>query len=343
VSIFIGGGTPSLFKPASIDHLLTAIRTRVQVNAEAEVTMEANPGTFEAARFRGYREAGVNRLSVGVQSFDDAKLAAIGRIHGGDEARRAVEAALEIFGNVNVDLMYALPGQTLRESAVDIEEAIALGVPHISAYHLTIEAGTAFHRQPPTLPEDDVAADMQDALEAAFASAGYEHYETSAFAKPGLRSRHNLNYWSFGDYLGIGAGAHAKLTFLETVRREMRLRQPQAYMRAALSGKPMREAREVAADELPFEFMLNALRLLEGFPAALFAERTGLPLLVVEPQLAAAERLGLIVRDHEWIRPSDRGRRFLNDLLEKFVPGEGLARPVIPIAAGSAAAKAPRR
>ncbi len=331
-SIFIGGGTPSLFKPPSIDHLITAIRTRIPVNAEAEITMEANPGTFEVERFRGYHEAGVNRLSIGVQSFDDRKLAAIGRIHGGSEARRAVEGALEVFGNVNVDLMYALPDQAAEESAADIREAIAFGAPHVSAYHLTLEPGTPFHRNPPAVPDDDRAADMQDALEAAFAGAGYEHYETSAFAKAGFRSRHNLNYWNFGDYLGIGAGAHAKLTFLERIRREMRIRQPDAYMRAALTGKPMREAREVSEAELPFEFMLNALRLVEGFPAALFTERTGLSILAVEPQLREAERLGLVERDHEWIRPTVRGRRFLNDLLERFIPSEGnAAKPVIPI------------
>jgi oxygen-independent coproporphyrinogen-3 oxidase len=330
-SVFIGGGTPSLFKPSSIDHLLTAIRTRIPVNAEAEITMEANPGTFEAERFAGYREAGVNRLSIGVQSFDDAKLAAIGRIHGGEEARRAVESALSIFGNVNIDLMYALPAQTAEEAEADIREAIALGVPHVSAYHLTLEEGTPFHRNPPAVPDTDAAAGMQDALEAAFAAAGYEHYETSAFAKPGFRSRHNLNYWTFGDYLGIGAGAHAKITSLERVRREMRIRQPQAYMSATLAGKPMREAHEVEDADLPFEFMLNALRLIEGFPAALFTERTGLPLFAIEPQLQDAQARGLLERDHAWIRPSERGRRFLNDLLERFLPGGTAPRPVIPI------------
>jgi oxygen-independent coproporphyrinogen-3 oxidase len=320
-SIFIGGGTPSLFKPASIDHLLTAIRTRVPLNAEAEITMEANPGTFEAARFRGYREAGVNRLSIGVQSFDDRKLAAIGRIHGSDEARRAVESALEVFGNVNIDLMYALPAQTPEESGADIREAIGFGAPHVSA----------FHRNPPALPDEDRAAAMQDALEAAFAEAGYEHYETSAFAKPGFRSRHNLNYWNFGDYLGIGAGAHAKLSFLKHVRREMRIRQPQAYINATLGGKPMRESHEVAEAELPFEFMLNALRLVDGFPTALFNERTGLALVAIERELARAEDRGLLERDHEWIRPTPQGRRFLNDLLETFLPGTGGPKPVIPI------------
>jgi len=331
-SIFIGGGTPSLVKPSSIDHLITSIRTRIPVNAEAEITMEANPGTFEAARFKGYREAGVNRLSIGVQSFDDAKLAAIGRIHGGAEARAAVSSALEIFGNVNLDLMYALPEQTPEQSSADIREAIAFGTPHISAYHLTLEPGTPFHRTPPAVPADDVAADMQEALESAFAAAGYEHYETSAFARPGFRSRHNLNYWTFGDYLGIGAGAHAKLTVNGAIRREARLRQPQAYMRAALSGKPLLEAGQVAPAELPFEFMLNALRLTEGFPIALYGERTGLDILALEPQLAQAEARGLLARDHEWIRPTERGRRFLNEMLERFLPGERAARQPIPIA-----------
>ena len=340
-SIFIGGGTPSLFKPSSIDHLLSAIRTRIHVNAEAEITMEANPGSFEAERFRGYREAGVNRLSIGVQSFDDAKLAAIGRIHGGEEARRAVASAIQVFGNVNIDLMYALPAQTPEEAAADIREAIAFGAPHVSAYHLTLEEGTPFHRNPPSVPDDDTSAGMQDSLEAAFAQAGYEHYETSAFAKAGFRSRHNLNYWNFGDYLGIGAGAHAKITLLERVRREMRIRQPQAYMSAALSGKPMRESREVDDVELPFEFMLNALRLIEGFPAFLFTERTGLPTMVIDPQLVEAERLGLLERDHDggsplgdrnlWIRPTTKGRRFLNNLLERFLPDAVAAKPVIPI------------
>jgi oxygen-independent coproporphyrinogen-3 oxidase len=332
-SIFIGGGTPSLFKPASIDHLVTAIRTRIQVNAEAEITMEANPGTFEIDRFRGYREAGINRLSIGVQSFDDERLASIGRIHGGEEARRAVDAALDIFGNVNVDLMYALPAQARDGAAADIREAIARGAPHVSAYHLTLEPGTPFHRTPPAVPDHDAAADMQDDLESALAAAGYEHYETSAFAKPAFRARHNLNYWTFGDYLGIGAGAHAKVTIRERVRREVRLRQPDAYMRASLSGKPMREAHEVDSAELPFEFMLNALRLVEGFPATLFAERTGLSLTAIETQLAEAERNGLLERDHAWLRPTPRGRRFLNALLEKFLPGEGRVKPTIPIAA----------
>src|SRR6185295_18559639 len=277
-TVFIGGGTPSLFTPASIERLLTAVRTRIPFEFEAEVTMEANPGTFEAARFRGYREAGVTRLSVGVQSFDDAKLEAIGRVHGSAEARRAVEAALVTYDTVNVDLMYALPGQSLEEALADVSQAVALGVPHVSAYHLTLEPNTLFHRYPPKLPDDDLAADMQIAIEAALAAAGYEHYETSAFAKPGHRARHNVNYWTFGDYLGLGAGAHGKLSFRDRILREVRERKPQTYLRAALDGNAVAESREVEDAERPFEFMLNALRLIEGFPIELFARRTGLPL-----------------------------------------------------------------
>ena len=325
-TIFIGGGTPSLFSPRVIDRLLTAIRTRLPVDPEAEVTMEANPGTFEAERFRGFRDAGVNRLSIGVQSFDDAKLAALGRVHGADEARRAIEAALALFDTVNVDLMYALPGQSVEAARADVNEAIAHGAPHVSAYHLTLEPDTHFHRFPPQLPSDDAAADMQEGIESLLAGAGYGHYETSAFAKPGHRARHNLNYWTFGDYVGIGAGAHGKVSFRDRIVREVRERKPQSYLRAAAAGDAVQETRDVAEAELPFEFMLNALRLIEGFPVALFAQRTGLPLAVVEPQLRAAEAAGLIERDHVRIRPSAKGQRFLNDLLEGFL-APAAARP----------------
>lgn len=318
-TVFIGGGTPSLFSPAAIDRLLTAVRTRLPVEPDAEVTMEANPGTFEAERFRGYRDAGVNRLSVGVQSFDDSRLQAIGRVHGADEARRALATALELFPTVNADLMYALPGQSPEGALADVREAISIGAPHVSAYHLTLEPDTHFHRFPPELPAEDVAADMQEAIEEVLAAAGFESYETSAFARPGHRARHNLNYWTFGDYLGIGAGAHGKISFRDRIVREVRERKPETYMRAAAEGNAVWESREVADAEIPFEFMLNALRLIEGFPLTLFAERTGLPLNVVEPTLAQAEAAGLVQRDHARIAPSARGRRFLNDLLEKFL------------------------
>jgi oxygen-independent coproporphyrinogen-3 oxidase len=325
-TIFIGGGKPSLFSPEAIDRLLVAVRTRIPVDPEAEITMEANPGTFEAARFRGYRDAGVNRLSVGVQSFSDAKLEAIGRVHGAAEAHRALEHALALFPTVNADLMYALPGQSIDEAAADVREAIATGVAHVSAYHLTLEPDTHFHRFPPQLPDEDAAADMQLAIEEALGSAGYEHYETSAFARPGHRARHNLNYWTFGDYIGIGAGAHGKISFRDRIVREARIRKPATYMRAAAAGDAADESRDVPAGDLPFEFMLNALRLVEGFPVALFAERTGLPITVVERELDAAERAGLLERDHLTIRPSGKGRRFLNDLLERFLP-RGDRRP----------------
>jgi oxygen-independent coproporphyrinogen-3 oxidase len=331
-TIFIGGGTPSLFSPGAIERLITAVRTRLQVLPDAEITMEANPGTFEAARFRGYRDAGVNRLSIGVQSFDDAKLASLGRVHGADEARRALAVALECFPTVNADLMYALPGQSIEQALADVREAAALGVPHISAYHLTLEPDTHFHRFPPQLPDEDASADMQEAIEALLAAAGYEHYETSAFARPGERARHNLNYWTFGDYIGIGAGAHGKLSFRDRIVREVRSRKPQTYLRAALAGNAVAERREVEAAELPFEFMLNALRLIEGFPAALFEQRTGMALASIVPQLERAQADGLIERDHARIRPTQRGQRFLNEAIERFLPaGPGRPRRVISI------------
>jgi putative oxygen-independent coproporphyrinogen III oxidase len=266
-----------------------------------------------------------------VQSFDDARLAAIGRVHGADEARRALSTALETFPSVNADLMYALPGQTLGEALADVREAIAFGPAHVSAYHLTLEPDTHFHRYPPELPDDDVAADMQEAIEQSLAQAGYVHYETSAFARPGHRARHNLNYWTFGDYLGIGAGAHGKISYRDRIVREQRSRKPQAYLRAAPQGKPLQESREVLAAELPFEFMLNALRLTDGFAVALFAQRTGLPITVIEAELKAAESAGLLERDHVTIRPTPKGRRFLNDLLEPFLPDQDPANRTIPI------------
>ncbi|HEY5899707.1 MAG TPA: radical SAM family heme chaperone HemW [Burkholderiales bacterium] len=323
VSVFIGGGTPSLFSPEAIDELLSAVRARMPVEPIAEVTLEANPGTVEAARFRGYREAGVNRISLGVQSFDDAMLSALGRIHSAREARGAVDAALASFSNVNLDLMYGLPGQTLDMARADLQQVLVCGAPHVSAYQLTIEPNTAFYSRPPRLPEHDACADMQLALEEMLAEHGYEHYETSAFAKPGHRCRHNLNYWEFGDYVGIGAGAHGKVSFPDRITRHERIKQPRDYLAA-----PSTLAREanVEPGELPFEFMLNALRLIEGFPVALFQERTGLPMLLVEKQLAEAERKGLLARDWQRIRPTERGRLFLNELLGLFVGAESTGR-----------------
>jgi oxygen-independent coproporphyrinogen-3 oxidase len=317
VSVFIGGGTPSLFSPASIDALLSAIRARLTLEPGAEVTLEANPGTVEAARFRGFRDAGVSRISVGVQSFDERRLKALGRIHSADEARRAVEAALAAFDNVNLDLMYGLPGQGPGDVAAEIETAIGTGAPHVSAYQLTLEPNTVFFSHPPALPEHDACADMQLAIEAALARAGYENYETSAFARPGHRCRHNLNYWEFGDYLGIGAGAHGKLSFPDRITRHEQPKQPSVYLKSSSRT----ESREIPARELPFEFMLNALRLTEGFPLALFTERTGLPLSILSSPLKEAEEKLLLERDWQRIRPTERGRRFLNDLLETFLAG----------------------
>ena len=314
VSIFIGGGTPSLFSPESIDALLSGVRARLQVEPDAEVTLEANPGTVEAARFRGFRGAGVNRISLGIQSFDDRMLSALGRIHSAAEARRGIDAALASFDNVNLDLMYALPGQTAAMAQADLQQAISTGVPHLSAYQLTIEPNTVFYSRPPELPEHDAAADMQLAAEEALCAAGYEHYETSAFARPGRRCRHNLNYWEFGDYLGIGAGAHGKLSFPDRVTRHERAKQPRDYMEKGSCVE-----KDIPPAELPFEFMLNALRLVEGFDVPLFAERTGLPLTVIRNELNEGEKQGLLIRDWRRIRPTERGQRFLNELLEVFL------------------------
>lgn len=317
-AVFIGGGTPSLFSPAAIDRLLTQVRTLLPVEPLAEITLEANPGTFEAARFRGFRDAGINRLSLGIQSFHPRHLQALGRIHDDEEAKRAVEAAVGLFDEINLDLMYALPGQTVDEALADLDTAIGFGVTHLSAYHLTIEPNTLFHARPPRLPDDDTAAEMQAGIEARLAAAGYRHYETAAFARRHHECQHNLNYWQFGDYLGIGAGAHSKLTVGNAVVRQMRHKQPKAYMEHALAGQPVQEEHTVDPRELPLEFMMNALRLNDGFAPALFAQRTGLPLSVVETPLAEAERRALITRTAERIRPTERGRRFLNDLLTLF-------------------------
>jgi putative oxygen-independent coproporphyrinogen III oxidase len=326
-SVFIGGGTPSLFSAEAIDRLLAAIRARVALQADAEITLEANPGTFERAKFAGFRDAGVNRLSLGVQSFNPKHLRALGRVHDADEARSAADAALEIFGNVNLDLMVALPEQTQDEARADIAAALAFAPPHLSFYHLTIEPNTLFHREPPPLPDDDEAADMDDAVERMLLDAGYGHYETSAFAKPGRECRHNLNYWRFGDYLGIGAGAHSKLSFPERVIRQVRVKQPQQYLDRVARGAPLLEEQVVTREEIGFEFMLNALRLTDGVPAALFAERTGYPLAIVSKALGEAEARGLLVGDPVCLRPTPLGRRFLNDLQALFLSSERAREP----------------
>jgi putative oxygen-independent coproporphyrinogen III oxidase len=321
-TVFIGGGTPSLLSAPGLDRLLTMVRTLLQLDPQAEITLEANPGTVEAARFRDYRAAGVNRLSLGIQSFDDLFLAAIGRIHGGREARAAVDLALHTFERVNLDLMYALPGQTLPQALADLRMAIASGAGHLSCYHLTLEPDTPFAHPPPPLPDADLSADMQDAIEAELAGAGFQHYETSAFARPGQQCRHNLNYWTFGDYLGIGAGAHGKLSSHAGIVREMRHKHPERYLGATAAGDFVQERRAVAVAELPFEFMMNALRLTEGVPVALFAARTGLPAGVLAAALASARQRGLLDADPTVLRPTLQGRRFLNDLLQIFLPDD---------------------
>jgi oxygen-independent coproporphyrinogen-3 oxidase len=318
-TVFFGGGTPSLLSARGLDDLLSALRARLPLAPDAEITLEANPGTFEARKFAEFRALGINRLSIGIQSFNPAHLKALGRIHDAAQARAAIEIAQSSFDNFNLDLMYALPAQTMAQAMEDIDTAIGFSPAHISAYHLTIEPNTLFYRHPPTVPDDDASADMQQAIEAHLAAAGYRHYETSAFAQPGREARHNLNYWSFGDYLGIGAGAHGKLSFAERILRQMRYKQPREYMDKALDGAAIQEEQAVTADSLPFEFMMNALRLIDGFNLSLFTERTGLPLHILRKELQEAESRGLIERDHLRLRPTLKGQRFLNDLLQIFL------------------------
>lgn len=318
-TVFIGGGTPSLMSAAGLDRLLSDIRTLLPIDSAAEITMEANPGTFEAEKFKQYRVSGVNRLSIGIQSFNSKHLSALGRIHNGDEARRAIAIAQENFENFNLDLMFALPGQTLQESMADLQTALSFDPNHLSLYHLTLEPNTYFAKFPPAIPDDDLSAEMQEQIQVSMADAGYQHYEVSAFAKPNHASRHNLNYWNFGDYLGVGAGAHSKLSFPNRIIRQVRHKQPKAYMEAASLGNAIQESHEITKDALPFEFMLNALRLNQGFDTGLFYERTGLLINSIEGVLNQAETRGLIERDHLRIRPTELGRRFLNDLQELFL------------------------
>nr|WP_246464644.1 radical SAM family heme chaperone HemW [Undibacterium seohonense] len=318
-TIFIGGGTPSLMSAAGLDRLLSDVRTLLPIDSAAEITMEANPGTFEAEKFKQYSRSGVNRLSIGIQSFNSAHLSALGRIHNGDEAQRAIAIAQDNFENFNLDLMFALPSQTLTESISDLDIALRFKPNHLSLYHLTLEPNTYFAKFPPAIPDDDLSAEMQEQIQARMAEAGYDHYEVSAFARPGKASRHNLNYWNFGDYLGIGAGAHSKLSFPHRIIRQVRHKQPKMYMEAAALGNPIQDSREIPKDELAFEFMLNALRLNQGFDTALFFERTGLLINSIESALNLAEGRGLLLRDHVKIQPTELGRRFLNDLQQLFL------------------------
>jgi oxygen-independent coproporphyrinogen-3 oxidase len=318
-SIFIGGGTPSLFSPAAIDRLLGDIRARLRLDADCEITLEANPGTFEKDRFKAFRGAGVTRLSVGVQSFDDQHLKALGRVHDRAQAIAAVEEAAASFDTFNLDIMYALPGQTLEGLEKDMRQALDLQPPHISIYHLTIEPNTYFAKFPPVIPEEDLAYAMLDRITEMTGEAGMGRYEVSAYAKPGHRCFHNLNYWQFGDYLGIGAGAHSKLSFAHRVVRQVRWRDPKLYMDKALAGQAVTQETEVSRADLPFEFMLNALRLRDGFKLQDFVEKTGLPVTALQPGLDEAERTGLIERDLVWVKPTERGFDFLNDLQSLFL------------------------
>ncbi len=318
-SIFLGGGTPSLFSPEAIDRLISGIRARLRVEAGCEITMEANPGTFEKDRFKAFRGAGITRLSIGVQSFDDRYLQALGRVHNGAQALAAVEEAAQNFDTFNLDIMYALPGQTAGDLQRDLATALSFAPPHISIYHLTIEPNTYFAKYPPAVPEDDVAYAMLDQITAQTMQAGMQRYEVSAYAKPGHASVHNSNYWSFGDYLGIGAGAHSKLSFAHRIVRQVRLRDPARYMEHALQGNALAQDADIKRADLPFEFMLNALRLRGGFSLQDYQDRTGLPLSSIAKPLERAEAKGLITRDWQYVQPTELGFDFLNDLQEMFL------------------------
>lgn len=329
-SIFIGGGTPSLLSGDALTRLLDAVRMRLPLVPDAEITLEANPGTVEADKFAAFHDAGVNRLSLGVQSFNDAHLKALGRIHSANEARRAIAIAQRQFDNINLDLMYALPQQTLQQAVEDVQTALSFAPQHLSCYHLTLEPNTLFARQPPPLPDDDTSSEMQQRIEQQLVTHGYAHYETSAFARPGRQSRHNLNYWRFGDYLGIGAGAHSKLSFHDKVIRQARYKQPQDYLQRVAQGLQVQDERTLGADDLAFEFMMNALRLNEGFDEGLLQERTGLPLWAIRQPLAEAEHKGLLRWKEGRIAPTLLGQRFLNDLLQIFLAAEHQVPHAVP-------------
>jgi putative oxygen-independent coproporphyrinogen III oxidase len=329
-TIFIGGGTPSLMRPQALDALLAGIRARLPLEADAEITLEANPGTVEAGRFADFAKSGINRVSVGVQSFNSAHLHAIGRIHDGQQALHAVAEAVKVIPRVNVDLMYGLPNQTLAEALNDVTQALNLGAGHLSAYHLTLEPNTYFSRYPPSLPDDDLCADMQSAIDSQLLQTGFAHYETSAYAQPNQRCQHNQNYWGFGDYVGIGAGAHGKVSFPDRIVRTIKHKHPKAYLEAfALpNGSFMQSEQAVTTKELPFEFMLNALRLQQGFDLAWFSERTGQPLSSIQHTLNTLQNKGLLEQftqqnrqsaAQSWLRPSALGHRFLNTVMDSFL------------------------
>jgi oxygen-independent coproporphyrinogen-3 oxidase len=318
-SVFFGGGTPSLFSAQSIDRILSHVRMLTPLEFDAEITLEANPGTVDTANFLGYKQAGVNRLSLGIQSFNNDYLKALGRIHDSEQAFQAITLALNTFEQVNCDIMYGLPNQSLKDAVQDAKTAVQLNPAHLSFYHLTLEPNTPFYRTPPSLPDDDTSSDMQIEIEALLAHHGYEHYETSAFAKKGKQAKHNLNYWQFGDYLGIGAGAHSKLSYHDKITREVRHKHPKAYMEKALQGNAVDREWIIPKDELGFEFMMNALRLIDGVPLDLFQQRTGLNIHTLESAIKKAQDKGLLVIKQGYIRPTPLGQRFLNELLELFL------------------------
>ena len=318
-SIFMGGGTPSLFAPQEIDRLLSAVRARLPLTPDCEISMEANPGTFERDRFRAFAQAGVTRLSIGVQSFNDAHLKALGRVHDGAQARAALEEAARSFATFNLDLMYALPGQSMAQLEADVHQALDFAPPHLSIYHLTIEPNTYFAKFPPPLPEDDMAYSMLDRITELTGLAGLDRYEVSSYGRAGHRCLHNLNYWQFGDYLGLGAGAHSKLSFAHRVVRQSRLRDPRLYQERAAQGRALAESQDVRRADLPFEYMLNALRLRDGFDLQAFRDRTGLPLSTIEKALAQAQAKGLVTRDAVHVRPTVKGFDFLSDLQSIFL------------------------
>ena len=320
-TLFLGGGTPSLFSPDAIDRLLSGVRACVPLAPAAEVTLEANPGTVDVERFKGFRDAGVNRLSIGIQSFAPEKLQALGRIHGRTEALQAAEAARAAgFDNINLDLMYGLPRQTVDQALADVQTAIAMQPAHLSVYQLTIEPNTLFHARPPVLPDDDTAWEMQNQMQDMLAGHGYKQYEVSAYAKPSCECRHNLNYWRFGDYLGIGAGAHGKITDAQGITRIWKVKHPGNYMEKAGASAAIGGINHPLPQDAAVEFLLNALRLTAGFASSLFQERTGLPLSTIEESLRLAETKGLLSWDNLTIRPTELGRCFLNDLQMVFLP-----------------------
>lgn len=318
-TVFIGGGTPSVFQATSIDRLLAGVRARVKLLPTAEITMEANPGTFEQERFAGFADAGINRLSLGVQSFNPRHLKALGRIHDDKQSKTAIEAAAKLFPRFNIDLMYALPNQSIEEALDDVDTAIALGAPHISAYQLTLEPNTPFgHTPPANLPDDDQLIDIEEAVHARLAKAGFKRYETSAFVRDGQPCRHNVNYWQFGDYIGIGAGAHGKISYHDKIERTVRSRHPKDYLKGIQDGSAIRRD-AISKDALPFEFMMNALRLIEGVPSFYYGERTGLNFGTIAHALKQANERSLLESNPSRLQATPLGQRFLNDLLQLFL------------------------